>query len=162
VGCTFTCGTIFCFFAGGAGATNAGAGSAGVTGTGAVVDGSVLGAGGAFGSGVASVEVAGFPAAASRAASACFSISLEAFAASTTLAGAVPEITAPGKGFNACGFAATASPAFTFWQTMSPSITSSGPTKFPAASSVRQFTSFVSWAHTRTGTAAKTDTNTSL
>ena len=55
------------------------------------------------------------------------------------------------------GSAAGVVPAFTFWQTRSSTTTSSGPTKFPAASRERQFTSLDSWAQTRAGTVAKSE-----
>src|SRR5208283_487296 len=53
-------------------------------------------------------------------------------------------------------------PGFSFLQTLSPSSTSSEPTKFPAASSVRQFTSLVSWPLKRLGIAANRHTISSL
>jgi hypothetical protein len=56
------------------------------------------------------------------------------------LAGSLPEMVAPGNGFGGCGFAGSGAPAFTFWQTMSFTNTSSEAIKLPAASNVRQFT----------------------
>jgi hypothetical protein len=55
------------------------------------------------------------------------------------LGGSLPEMIAPGSGFGGCGFAGSGAPAFTCWQTMSFTNTSSEAIKLPAASNVRQF-----------------------
>ncbi len=84
-------------------------------------------------------------------------------AASATLIGCSGATTASGCGFGVSTFAGaeTMAPGFRFWHTILPSMTSSGPTKFPAASSVRQFTSLVSWAKRRAGVAAISHTTNS-
>jgi len=71
---------------------------------------------------------------------------LAAFAASTTLAPSGSDMTTPGTAFGSAGGALVLAPGFAFWHTMSFTMTSSGPTKLPADSSVRQLINFGSWA----------------